>query len=193
MVAFTLLSTLLIIVVLALVGLGLAVWIVGVYNGLVHLRNNNEKAWSNIDVLLQQRHDELGQLVDAVRGYMKHEKGVLETVTKLRSGYDAAKDSEKKVRIENELNQQFAGLQVSWERYPDLEANQGVMQLMQRISALEAGIADRRELFNDSVNVYNITIERFPDNLAAGVFGYVRRDLLVVSEALKQAVKVDLG
>lgn len=182
-----------IIVVLALVGVGLAVWLVGVYNGLIHLRNNNEKAWSNIDVLLQQRHDELSELVDVVGGYMKHEKGVLETVTKLRSGYDAAKDSEEKVRIENELNQHFAGLQVSWERYPDLKANQGVMQLMQRISALEASIADRRELFNDSVNVYNITIERFPDNLPAGAFGYARRDLLVVPEALKQDVKVDFG
>ena len=180
-----------IIVVLALIGLGLVAWLVGVYNGLIHLRNNNEKAWSNLDVLLQQRHDELSKLVDAVGGYMKHEKGVLETVTKLRSGYDTATDSEEQVRIENELNQQFAGLQVSWESYPDLKANTGVMQLMQRISSLEAGIADRRELFNDSVNVYNITIERFPDNLAAGAFGYARRDLLTGPEALKQDVKVD--
>ena len=192
MVVFTRLSVLVIIVVLALVGLGLAVWLVGVYNGLVQLRNNNEKAWSNLDVLLQQRHDELTKLVDAVRGSMKHERGVLEDVTRLRGGYDAAKGSEEKVRVENELNQTFGRLRVTWEAYPDLKANQGVLQLLQRISALESEIADRREFFNDSITVYNTAIRRFPDLLAASAFAYSRRDLLAVPDALKQDVKVDL-
>jgi LemA protein len=192
-VVFTRLIALVSIVVLALVILGLAVWLVSVYNGLVQLRNNNGKAWSNLDVLLQQRHDELTKLVDAASGYMKHERGALEEVTRLRGGYDAAEDSEKKVRIENELNQAFGRVRVTWEAYPDLKANQDVMLLMQRISALESEIADRREFFNDSVTVYNTTIERFPDLLAAGAFGYFRRDLLVVPEELKQDVKVDLS
>ena len=144
-------------------------------------------------MLLQQRHDELAKLVDAVAGYMKHERGALEEITRLRGGYDAAKGSEDKVRIENELNQMFGRLRVTWEAYPDLKANQGVMLLMQRISALESEIADRREFFNDSITVYNTTIERFPDLLAAGAFGYPRRDLLVVPEELKQDVKVDFS
>ena len=144
-------------------------------------------------MLLQQRHDELTKFVDAVAGYMKHERGALEEITKLRGGYDAAKGSEEKVQIENDLNQMFGRLRVTWEAYPDLKANQGVTLLMQRISALESEIADRREFFNDSVTVYNITIERFPDLLAAGAFGYSHRDLLVVPEELKQDVKVDLS
>lgn len=180
-------------VVVGLVGLGLVVWLVGVYNGLVHLRNNNEKAWSNLDVVLQQRHDELTKLVDAVSGYMKHEKGVLEAVTRLRAGYDSASDSEEKVRIENELNQKLGQLRVTLEAYPDLKANEGVSQLQGRISGLEATIADRREHFNDTVTVYNITIERFPDLLAAGAFGYQRRELLQVPDELKKDVKVDFS
>ncbi len=193
MVIFTRLVALVIVVVLALVAVGLAVWLVGVYNGLVHLHNANEKAWSNLDVLLQQRHDELTKLVDAVGGYMQHERGVLEEVTRLRSSYDAAQGSKEKVRIENELNQQFLRLRATWESYPDLKANQGVMQLVQRISALESEIADRREFFNDSVTVYNTTIQRFPDLLAAGAFGYAHRDLLEVPEQLKRDVKVDFS
>ena len=187
------LGSLVVIVVLALVVVGLAVWLTGIYNGLVQLRNNTDKAFSNIDVLLQQRHDELTKLVDSVGGYMAHERAVLEAITRLRAGYDTARDSDEKVRIENELNQLLARLRVTFEAYPDLKANHGVMQLQERISGLESQIADRRELFNDSVNVYNITIERFPDVLAARAFGYTHRDLLAVPEELKRDVKVSFS
>lgn len=184
------LSALVIFVVVGLAGLGLLVWFAGLYNGLVHLRNNCDKAWSNIDVLLRQRHDELAKLVDAVGGYMRHEKGVLEAVTRLRQGYDDATDTEDKVRIENDLNQKLGQLRVNLEAYPDLKANEAVGRLQERISALEAQIADRRELFNDAVTVYNITVERFPEVLLAGVLGYFRRDLLIVPDELKKDVKV---
>lgn len=180
------------VVVAALAVVGLGVWFAGVYNGLVQLRNEVDKAWSNIDVLLQQRHDELTKLVDAARGYMTHERELLESVTRLRAGYDAAAGSEQKVRIENELDQTLSRIRLAFENYPDLKANQNVMHLQERVTGLESKIADRRETFNDAVNRHNVSIERVPDVLAARALGYTPRDLLHVPESKRQDVKVAL-
>jgi LemA protein len=179
--------------ILGLVIVGFGVWLAGAYNSLVQLANNIDKAWSNIDVLLQQRHDELTKLVDAARGYMKHERDLLESIARLREGYAAAPSTGEKVRIENELEQQVARVRLAFENYPDLKANQNVMHIQERVSGLESQIADRREHFNDSVNVYNITIGRFPDLLAAAPLGYARRELLRVPESVRKDVTVDLG
>ena len=176
--------------VLALIVVG---WGIGLYNGLVQVRNNIDKAWKNIDVLLQQRHDELSKLIDTVKGYMRHEQSVLERLTTLRVGYDSASSTEDKVGIENEMNREIARQRHVWEGYPDLKASQNYLYLQKRISTVESSIADRREFFNDSVNIYNIQIERFPDLLMARALGYARRSFLEVPEELKQDVKVDLG
>ncbi len=137
----------------------LVVYAVVLFNSLVQVKNNVEKAFKNIDVLLLQRHDELPKLVDTCKGYMKHEGKILERLTTLREHYARADTMDKKTGIENQLNQQYLTLAGRWEAYPDLKAQEGFVQIQERITGLKAAIADRRELFNDSINIYNIQIE----------------------------------
>ena len=167
-------------------------YMVGIYNSLVQVRNNIEKAWKNIDVLLLQRHDELIKLIVAVKGYMEHEKELLERLTKLRVGYNQTDSIEEKTRIENQINRETLRMHHVWEGYPDIKASQNFLQFQERISGIESQIADRREFFNDTVNIYNIQIERFPELILARVLGYKRRSLLEIPENLKQDVKIEL-
>ncbi|MEK7388211.1 MAG: LemA family protein [Elusimicrobiota bacterium] len=169
----------------------LVFWGISIFNNLVQVRENIDKAWKNIDVLLQQRHDELIKLVDACRGYMKHERELLDGLTKLRTGYDQAQGSEEKARAENELNKATLRLRHTWEAYPDLKASANFIQLQDRVGALESSISDRREFFNDSVNIYNISIKRFPDLLLAGVSGYRVHPYLEIPDEKKADVKLD--
>ena len=161
-------------------GLAVAAYLVGIYNSLVEVRNNVGKAWKNIDVLLQQRHDELPKLVDAAKGYLRHESALLERIVRLRMGYDQAPTIDEKARVENQLNRELDRLRLAWEAYPDLKASAVFTQIMGRVSALESSIADRRELFNDSVNIYNVRAESFPDLLLARLLGYTRLAFLEV-------------
>ena len=179
-----------VLIVAGVLGVSLIGYIVSLYNNLVEVRNNIEKAWKNIDVLLQQRHDELVKLVDAVSGYVKHEREVLEAITKLRVAYRSSKTTEEKIGIENKINERLAQVRHVWEAYPTLKASENFLQLQQRISALESSIADRREFFNDSVNVYNIQIESLPQSVLAARMGYKRHAMLEVPEAAKQDVKI---
>lgn len=169
------------------------IWGVAVYNTLVQVRENIAKAWNNIDVLLQQRHDELLKLVDACKGYMKHERDLLDGLTKLRVGYDQAQGSDAKARAENELNKSMEKLRQVWEGYPDLKASASFVQLQQRVSALESSIADRREFFNDSVNIYNISVKRFPDLFFAGALGFAPHAFLEVPADKKADPKLDFS
>ena len=164
-------------VVLGLVG---AAYLVAIYNSLVEVRHNVGKAWKNIDVLLHQRHDELPRLVDVARGFLRHESGLLERITRLRMGYDEAPTIDEKARVENQLNREVDRLRLAWEAYPDLKASAVFTQIMGRVSALESAIADRRELFNDSVNIYNVRTESFPDLVLARLMGYTRHAFLEV-------------
>ena len=166
---------------------------ISIYNSLVQVKNNTEKAWKNIDVLLLQRHDELPNLVETVKGCMKHEKDVLERLIKLRSSYNEAENMNEKIRLENQLNREMLRMHHVWESYPDLKTNQNFIKLQERISGLESSIADRREFFNDSVNIYNIQIERFPEVVLANMFGYKKKEYLDVPEDKKGDVEVDLS
>ena len=157
----------LILVVLLVVVIGY--WI-GIYNGLVRVRAEVKLAWSNIDVLLVQRHDELPKLIEVCRQYMQFEQDTLERVTKARSAVDAARGSGNINSVgaaEQELRAGLGGLYAVAERYPDLKANEAFRQLQARISALETAIADRREIYNDSVNANNVRLQTFPDTLIA--------------------------
>jgi len=170
-------------IVLSMVGLMLVVgggYVIGVFNSLVQVRNNADKAFENIHVILMQRHDELLKLIDTCKGYMKHEDDMLTKLTKLRVGYDETPSADEKVNLENQINKQIAQLRHVWEGYPDLKASENFLQIQNRISALETSISDRREFFNDSVNIYNIQIERFPERLLAGSLSYHRRQFLDV-------------
>ncbi len=159
----------------------LAGYIVGVYNMLVRLANNIDKAWSNIDVILKQRHDELPKLVEVCNSYMTHERETLESVTKARNAYREDMKIADKAQAENQIVSALGNLFAVAEQYPDLKANQEFLAIQQRISALENTIADRREFFNDSVNVYNIAIQQIPTVWVAQEIGYTTRPLLTVA------------
>jgi LemA protein len=166
------------------------VYVVALFNGLVRARNSVEKAWSNIDVLLRQRHDELPNLVETVKGFAAHEHTTLEEVTRLRGKYDQATSIDEKAIVENGLNVLLGGLIARVEGYPALKASEAFVKLQTRISALESQIADRREYFNESVMLYNVRRERFPELLLAGVLGFRQREYLSIPEAARASVPV---
>jgi len=158
------------VVVLAFLAIALLGYLISVYNGLVRVGANVKLAWSNIDVLLVQRHDELPKLVEVCRQYMEYERDTLERVTKARSAVNAARSSGNVNSVgaaEQELRAGLGGLYAVAERYPDLKANEAFRQLQARISGLETAIADRREAYNDSVNANNVRLQTFPDVLVA--------------------------
>lgn len=159
----------------------LIAYAVGVYNMLVRLSNNIDKAWSNIDVILKQRHDELPKLVDVCNSYMAHERETLDAVIRARNAYGTGRNINEKAQAENQIAGALGHLFAVAEQYPDLKANQQFLAIQQRISALESTIADRREFYNESVNVYNIAIEQIPAVWVAQQTGYRSRPLLTVA------------
>lgn len=159
----------------------LVAYVVGVYNMLVRLANNIDKAWSNIDVILKQRHDELPKLVEVCNSYMIHERETLESVTNARTAYSTGLNIDDKAQAENQIVGALGKLFAVAEQYPDLKANQEFLAVQQRISTLESTIADRREFYNDSVNLYNIAIEQIPTLWVAQEVGYSARPLLTVA------------
>ncbi|HEX6950910.1 MAG TPA: LemA family protein [Nitrospira sp.] len=180
-----------------LVGLGLTFvvvsligYVVGLYNTLVRLSNNVDKAWSNIDVILKQRRDELPKLVQVCNSYMRHERETLESVTNARSAYGRSTSVNDKAKAENQLTSALGRLFAVAEQYPDLKANQQFLIAQQRISALENTIADRREFYNDSVNLYNISIEQIPAVWVAQQIGYPARPLLAVAQSERADVEL---
>jgi LemA protein len=177
--------TLTLIILLAL-GLLLFAYGVLIYNNLVRLKHSVAKAWSNIDVVLKQRHDEIPKLVTLCKEYMRYEQETLERVVRARNQVLSATDRGDVRALgsaESELRDGLGRLLALAENYPALKADRGFRQLAQRISRLEDTIADRRELYNESVNLNNIRIEQFPDALIARRFGFPSRDLLDFREA----------
>jgi LemA protein len=166
----------------------LLVYVVIAYNKLARLANNIDKAWSNIDVILKQRHDELPKLVEVCNSYMLHERETLESVTKARTAYSTGLNIDDKAQAENQIVGALGKLFAVAEQYPDLKANQEFLALQQRISALESTIADRREFYNDSVNLYNIAIQQIPTLWVAQEIGYTARPLLTVSPSDRKNV-----
>jgi LemA protein len=151
------------------------------YNSLVSIKNNVEKAWANIDVLLKQRNDELPKLIDTCKVYMTHESQTLEKVISARMGVDAARQTHDVGglnKAESALTHSLGGLYAVAENYPDLKADQTFINLQQRITGLENQIADRREFYNDSVNNNNVRIAQFPDMIVAGLFNFERKEML---------------
>lgn len=183
-------GTLLVGILLVFGVVALIAYAVGLYNTLVRLSNNIDKAWSNIDVILKQRHDELPKLVDVCNSYMKHERETLEGVTNARSAYSRSMSVDEKAKAENQITRALGKLFAVAEQYPDLKANQDFLNVQQRISALESTIADRREFYNDSVNLYNIRIEQIPAVWVAQQIGYRARPLLTVAQSDREDVRL---
>ena len=160
------------------------------YNRLIELKENIKKAWANIEVILKQRHDELPKLVSVCEGYAQFEKSVLDRVMTARENYFRAGSITQKASASAHISDALKSLFALVETYPDLKANQNFIQLQNRISLLEEGLADRREFFNDSVNNYNIRIQQFPDFFAAGFLNYRKEAMFKPSEEDKKDINI---
>ena len=176
-------------------------WAGGVYNALVRLRNFYENAWAQIDVQLERRYDLIPDLVETVKGIMKHERETLEEVIKARNSAVAARAQTSAnigdpdsmgalISAEAGLQGALGNLFALSESYPDLKANQNMLQLQEELTSTENKIAFARQAFNDSVTSYNNKRETFPSNIIAGVFGFKDKSLYEISEEKKEKVAV---
>lgn len=158
-----------------------AVYVVALYNQLVLVKHNVAKAWANIDVLLKQRNDEIPKLIEVCRAYTGFESALLTRLAGARAAAVAALAGSGAHAIgaaEARLRAEVAGVIAVAEAWPELKANPQYRALQERISGLETAIADRREFYNESVRINNVTVERFPTNMLAGWFAFRRADLL---------------
>lgn len=170
-----------------------AVYAIVAYNNFVNLKHNVSKAWANIDVLLKQRHDEIPKLVEMCKQYMKFEQSTLEKVMQARAQVSSAREARDVSALgqaEGALRAGLGSLFAVAEAYPELKSNEQFLHLQARISNLENAIADRREFYNESVNINNVRIEQFPDNIVAGMFSFKTARLLEFASAEKADVDV---
>ncbi|MCX6321341.1 MAG: LemA family protein [Bacteroidia bacterium] len=155
---------------------------ISLYNRLVKLRNNREQAFADVDVQLKQRHDLIPQLVESVKGYMGHERGVLTEITEARSNAMKVTSINDKIVAENRLSTALEGLKVSVEAYPDLKASQNFLDLQNEISDIENKIAAARRFFNSATKELNVATELFPSNLIATLFNFKREPLFELGD-----------
>jgi LemA protein len=169
----------------------LLIYGISLYNHLVNVKHAVTKAWANIDVLLKQRHDELPKLIEVCRQYKQFEQSTLQKVIEARSQVHAARERQDIGALgqaEGALRAGLGSIFAVAEAYPELKANENFMQLQNRITSLENGIADRRELYNESVNISNVQIEVFPASLLARMFNFGEKPLLEFSATEKADV-----
>jgi len=161
-----------------------------IYNGLVSLKNNITRSWSNIDVLLKQRHDELPKLVSTCEAYMQHERAVFDRLSDARQGLMKARTIPERAQAEGALTQALGQFFAVAEAYPDLKANQSFGVLQSRISELENQIADRREFYNDTVTTYNTRIQQLPDKFVADWCQYEPAEVFRATDGDRQDVEI---
>jgi len=190
-------AALIILGILFVIVIGLALWAVGIYNSLVALRNRFKNAFAQIDVQLKRRYDLIPNLVETAKGYMKHEHDTLEDVIKARNiAYTASQSAaanpadsgavKNLVSAESGLTGALSRLMVVSEQYPDLKANQNMMQLTEELTSTENKISFARQAFNDSVTVYNTTRETFPNVIFAGMFGFTDAQLFQIEDGTER-------
>ncbi|MFC4475719.1 LemA family protein [Flavobacterium chungangensis] len=155
--------------------------LIRIYNKLVMLKNNYEKAFRNIDVILMQRADEVPELVKVASKFMEHETAMLTSLTKLRTDFLNSKTVDEKIENANEFSKTMKNLFAVSENYPALLSNNNFLELQKRVSQMEDKIADRREFFNDSVSLYNVGIQEFPNFILAKMIGYKTQGLFDVT------------
>src|SRR6202140_3993750 len=172
---------------------GVMIYLTKIYNGLVAIKNDIDKAWANIDVLLKQRHDELSKLLDVTKGYANFERDTMTKVTQARNQYQQAVTFDQKAQADQSMTSALRGFFAVAENYPELKANNNFMQLQKRITELESQIADRREFYNDSVNTFNIRIQQMPDTFVASFMNLQPRPMFKVEEADKADVPMSFG
>ncbi len=168
----------------------LILWFVVAYNGLVRLRNQVKNAWSQIDVQLKRRYDLIPNLLETVKGYMKHEREVLENVTKARAAAMSATGPAQAGVAEGQVQRALADLRVVMESYPELKANENAMQLQEELTSTENKIGFARQFYNDSVMRYNNKTQVIPSNIVANMGGFQKAELFEIPEAEKEVPKV---
>lgn len=163
--------------------------VIAIYNSLVRLRNEAKNSWSQIDVQLKRRHDLIPNLVETAKGYMKHERGTLEAVTKARQqAVQVGESIADKAKMENMLSQTLRSLFAVAENYPDLKANQNFMQVQEELTSTENKISFARQYYNDSVLKLNNKIQMFPSNIIAGLFSFLKGEFFEVEAAAVREV-----
>lgn len=170
------------------VALIIAVWGIAVYNSLIRLRNLKEEGWSGIDVQLKRRHDLVGNLVNSVKGYMEHEKSVLEEIAKTRTMAQSATSVGQTAQAEGMLSQALGRLFAVMENYPQLRANENVMQLQNTLAALEDEIQLARRYYNGTVRDFNTRIEIFPSSIIARQFAFQKAEFFELDNAAEREV-----
>lgn len=175
------------IVILAIIFI-LVVWLIGIYNALVRLRNQVKNAWSQIDVQLKRRHDLIPNLIETVKGYMKHERETLESITAYRSQAMNASTVGEKAEAEGLLGGALGKLNIAVEAYPDLKANQNFLSLQEELTSTENKISYARQSYNDQVMFYNNKIQMFPSNIVAGMFSFNEEEFFELEDPAEKAV-----
>ena len=181
-----------VIFVIALIIIGFISWFFTVYNGLIQVKENIKKSWANIDVLLMQRSDEIPKLIKVLKSFVKHEKKMFENVMDARTSYLGASSVSEKADADNRMSEALKSVFALSEAYPELGSNDNFLKLQERISGLENEIADRRELYNESVNNYNIRIQSLPDMFIANTLGLPQEVMFKVDGNKKKDIDIDL-
>ncbi|KMQ51924.1 LemA family protein [Chitinispirillum alkaliphilum] len=169
------------------------VYMIIMFNGLITLQSNISKSWSNIDILLKQRYDEIPKLLKVCEGYMIHERTTLENVTRARAILDNSNSKEQQTQASNMLSSTLRSLFAVAEKYPELKSDISFRQLQSRISEIEEMIADRREFYNETVNTYNIRIRQFPDFFIARQLGYRSRPMWKINPKHRDDVDIEFS
>jgi LemA protein len=181
-----------------LIFLGLIVavvmWLVGIYNGLVGLRNQVKEAWAQVDVQLKRRYDLIPNLIETVKGYMTHERDTLEAVTNARAAVQGAGGLPERMAAEGGLTQALGRLFAVSEGYPDLKASTNFLALQEELSTTENKISFARQFYNETVMRMNNKVQMFPSNIVAGMFNFEQETFFeVTEEAEREAPKVDFS
>ncbi len=160
-------------------------YFIQINNSLVVLKNQVSKSWSNIDIILKQRFDEIPQLIDIINQYLSHEKKILDNVVAARTMYGQARSENDKIQASQQFSRGIASIMAIGENYPELKSNNNFIQLQTRLSELEESLAHRREHYNDAVTNYNIMIEQFPSSIVAQMNRHRIKRLFEVAESEK--------
>jgi len=172
----------------------LVLFVIGIYNALVRLRNQVDNAWSQIDVQLKRRHDLIPNLVETAKGYMKHERGTFEAITEARSKAMGANTVSEASKAEGALGEALSKFMLVVENYPDLKANQNFLAVQEELTGTENKISFARQSYNDQVLFFNNKIQMFPSNIIANMFNFTKRDFFEIEvEAEREVPKVDFS
>jgi LemA protein len=175
-------------IVIGIFVLVLLLALVGIYNGLVTRRVQCREAWSQIDVQLKRRHDLIPNLVETVKGYATHERGTLEAVTAARGAAVSATGIKERAEAENMLTGALRQLLAVAEAYPNLKANENFARLQEELSSTENRISFSRQHYNDTAADYNMTVQKFPSNLIAGMFGFKEQEFFQLEDKAEKEV-----